>query len=175
MSTPGTVTELRPRAPVGAHAIETATNVPIVTITARAGEAERVLRELSLQIQTLLQPPRASHESSTMGELHIDMATRRVTVAGKETPLTDVEFKLLGVLLERRELVVGRGVLLAEVWQYSPQTKTRTVDIHVKRLRDKLGVAGRHIQTVRGSGYRLSENSLGEWTPRHRSVAQPNE
>ena len=73
-------------------------------------------------------------------------------------PLTAIEFALLAALAERRDAVVTRGTLLVEVWRRSEFTKTRTVDTHVKRLRDQLGSARRYIQTVHGLGYRFSEH-----------------
>lgn len=91
------------------------------------------------------------------GELRIDADAHRVHVGAREIPLTWLEFRLLVVLAERPDRVQPRGQLLSEVWRVKPGNATRTVDTHVKRLRDKLGVAGGMIQTVRGVGYRLSE------------------
>ncbi len=71
--------------------------------------------------------------------------------------LTPLEFRLLAILVRHRETVLPRDTLLADVWKVSLRTTTRTVDTHVKRLRDKLGSAGRFVQTVRGVGYRFSE------------------
>ena len=95
--------------------------------------------------------------SIALGPLLIDVDAYRVHVNGKEVPLTWLEFKLLVALAERPDRVQPRGQLLAEVWRVKPGNTTRTVDTHVKRLRDKLGPAGGMIQTVRGVGYRLSE------------------
>jgi DNA-binding winged helix-turn-helix (wHTH) protein len=91
------------------------------------------------------------------GVLRIDADAHRVHVGAREVPLTWLEFKLLVTLAERPDRVQPRGQLLSEVWRVKPGNATRTVDTHVKRLRDKLGVAGGMIQTVRGVGYRLSE------------------
>jgi two-component system phosphate regulon response regulator PhoB len=92
-----------------------------------------------------------------LGSLHIDGDAHRVRVRGEEVPLTWLEFKLLLTLAERPDHVHPRDQLLAEIWRVKPGNTTRTVDTHVKRLRDKLGAAGGMIQTVRGVGYRLSE------------------
>jgi len=92
-----------------------------------------------------------------LGPLHIDVDACRVHVNGQEVPLTWLEFQLLVTFAERPDRVQPRGQLLTEVWRVKPGNTTRTVDTHVKRLRDKLGSAGGMIQTVRGVGYRLSE------------------
>lgn len=91
------------------------------------------------------------------GPLHIDVDACRVHLGEHEVPLTWLEFRLLVTLAERPDRVQPRGQLLAEIWRVKPDSTTRTVDTHVKRLRDKLGPAGGMIQTVRGVGYRLSE------------------
>jgi two-component system phosphate regulon response regulator PhoB len=93
-----------------------------------------------------------------IGELRIDREAHRVTVNGDEVSLTALEFKLLVTLIERRDRVQGRGTLLNDVWSIDSEVASRTVDTHVKRLRDKLGPAGRFIETVRGVGYRFSES-----------------
>ena len=80
-----------------------------------------------------------------------------MTVGGEEISLTALEFKLLVTLIERRDRVQARGTLLSDVWAIDAEIASRTVDTHVKRLRDKLGTAGRFIETVRGVGYRFSE------------------
>jgi DNA-binding winged helix-turn-helix (wHTH) protein len=90
-------------------------------------------------------------------ELCIDRKARRVTVDGDEAPLTFLEFELLSHLVQNREHVHSRGDLLREVWGIDETTRTRTVDTHIKRLRNKLRRAGRFIQCVRGAGYRYSE------------------
>lgn len=94
------------------------------------------------------------------GELRVDSNACRATVSGRDVVLTRLEFRLLAMLVERRECVVTRSTLLAEVWAVNAKSKTRTIDTHVKRVRDKLGTAGRFIQCVRGLGYRFSETPL---------------
>jgi two-component system phosphate regulon response regulator PhoB len=98
-----------------------------------------------------------------ISELRIDRAGHRVLVAGEEIILTTLEFRLLVLLAERREEVLERGMLLNEIWARNTNNLTRTVDTHVKRLRDKLKSAARFIQTVRGVGYRFSETASREY------------
>jgi two-component system phosphate regulon response regulator PhoB len=91
----------------------------------------------------------------TIGPLAIDRAAHKVTVRDAEVELTPTEFKLLLLLAERRGRVQGRAQLLESVWEAAPDIQTRTVDMHVQRLRAKLESAGDLIETVRGFGYRL--------------------
>ena len=90
-----------------------------------------------------------------LGTLRIDRAAHRVSVDGSDVELTPTEFKLLLLLAERRGRVQGRSHLLETVWEAAPDIQTRTVDMHIQRLRSKLGSAGDLIETVRGFGYRL--------------------
>jgi two-component system, OmpR family, phosphate regulon response regulator PhoB len=87
--------------------------------------------------------------------LEIDRDSHRITVAGKDVELTPLEFKLLLLLAERRGRVQDRARLLESVWDAAPDIQTRTVDMHVQRLRTKLGSAGELVETVRGFGYRI--------------------
>ena len=91
----------------------------------------------------------------TIGPIRIDRDAARVTVDGREVDLTPTEYKLLLILAERRGRVQARASLLESVWEAAPDIQTRTVDMHIQRLRTKLGAAGELIETVRGSGYRL--------------------
>ena len=95
------------------------------------------------------------HDLLTVGPLRIDRAAMTVDVDGRRVELTPTEFKLLLMLAERRGRVQARGHLLETVWEAAPDIQTRTVDMHVQRLRSKLGEAGDLIETVRGFGYRL--------------------
>jgi two-component system phosphate regulon response regulator PhoB len=153
--------------------------VPIIMVTAKAEEVDRIVgfelgaddyvvkpfsvRELLLRIDAVLRRGR-THERRLIevGELRIDTDAHRVTVVGEEIALTALEFKLLVTLTERRDRVQARGTLLSDVWAIDAEIASRTVDTHVKRLRDKLGVAGRFIETVRGVGYRFSETPTEE-------------
>jgi two-component system phosphate regulon response regulator PhoB len=96
-------------------------------------------------------------ETMQFGMLRVDRAAHRVWVEGQEVELTALEFKLLLTLHDRRNRVQTRDALLSDVWKIDADVTTRTVDTHVKRLREKLGNAGVYIQTVRGVGYRFAE------------------
>ena len=91
------------------------------------------------------------------GPIVLDRTAHRVTAEGKEVELTATEFKLLERLIERGDRVQSRSQLLESVWQAQPDIQTRTVDMHVQRLRTKLGAAGFWIETVRAVGYRFRE------------------
>ena len=93
------------------------------------------------------------------GPLEIDTARHRVTVFRRPVELTLLEFKLLRTLVERRGRLQSREVLLRDVWDIEADIDTRTVDTHIKRVRAKLGKAGDAIETVRGLGYRLAEET----------------
>ena len=93
----------------------------------------------------------------TRGPITLDAARHRVLVGGKPVVLTAVEFKLLSMLMHRPGRVQARDRLLNEVWGYETAIDTRTVDTHVRRLREKLGKSAGVIETVRGFGYRLRE------------------
>ena len=92
-----------------------------------------------------------------VGNIALDLDAHLCFVDGSELPLTLQEFRLLAYLIQGRGRVRTRDELLADVWNASPELETRTVDTHVKRLRDKLGPAGDIIETVRGVGYRIRE------------------
>jgi two-component system phosphate regulon response regulator PhoB len=153
--------------------------VPIIMVTAKAEEIDRIVgfelgaddyvvkpfsvRELILRIDAVLRRGRTPEQRLIeAGELRLDKEAHRVTVSGEEISLTALEFKLLVTLIERRERVQARGTLLSDVWAIDAEIASRTVDTHVKRLRDKLGTAGRFIETVRGVGYRFSETPSEE-------------
>jgi two-component system, OmpR family, phosphate regulon response regulator PhoB len=92
----------------------------------------------------------------TVGAVRIDRAAHEVTVDGELIDLTPTEYKLLLTLAERRGRVLARTLLLETVWEAAPDIQTRTVDMHVQRLRSKLGASGDMIETVRGFGYRIN-------------------
>lgn len=118
------------------------------------------VRELVLRVGAVLR--RGSGTVSTpelrLGPLAMDVERHRVTVDGKEVALTALEFRLLHTLLSRQGRVQTRERLLEDVWGMHGDITTRTVDTHVKRLREKLGEAGKLIETVRGVGYRIVES-----------------
>jgi len=150
-------------------------HIPIIMLTAKAEEVDRIVglefgaddyvtkpfspRELALRIQAILRRGQNDgvEEHLTRGPITIDEARHRVLVSGKPVTLTAVEFKLLNMLMRRPGRVQARDRLLNEVWGYETAIDTRTVDTHVRRLREKLGKAAGAIETVRGFGYRLRE------------------
>mgnify|MGYP001794232087 CR=1 FL=1 len=97
----------------------------------------------------------SASEALPIGPIEIDRSSHRVKIDGLEIELTATEFKLLLTLAGRRGRVQGRAHLLETVWDAAPDIQTRTVDMHIQRLRTTLGVASDLIETVRGSGYRL--------------------
>lgn len=151
-------------------------SIPIIMLTAKASEIDRVLglelgandyltkpfspRELVLRIKNLLKKdPTESEQGDTLrvGELVIDIPRHLVTVNRKAVELTATEFKLLTTLMKRRNRVQTREQLLQDVWDYDNIIDTRTVDTHMRRLREKLGRASKYLDTVRGVGYRFSD------------------
>jgi DNA-binding response OmpR family regulator len=151
-------------------------HIPIMMLTAKAEEIDRIVglefgaddyvtkpfspREVILRIQAILRRGRGESNDETIraGAITIDPVRHQVSVGGKRVHLTGIEFKLLHTLLQRRGRVQERDRLLNEVWGYESVIDTRTVDTHVRRLREKLGKAGNAIETVRGFGYRLRED-----------------
>jgi len=152
--------------------------VPVIMVTARSEEIDRVVglelgaddyivkpfsvRELILRVQAVLRraltaPVAGEGKELAFGKLRVDREAHRAWVDGEEITLTPLEMKLLWTLWERRGRVQSRGRLLDDVWEASPENNTRTVDTHVKRLREKLGVAGAYVETVRGVGYRFAD------------------
>jgi two-component system phosphate regulon response regulator PhoB len=149
--------------------------IAVLMLTARKEEVDRVQgltmgaddyltkpfspQELVLRVGAILRRVRSGREESEevkqIGPLRIDTTAHRVTVDGREIDLTPTEFKLLLLLAERRGRVQPRNMLLEIVWEAAPDIQTRTVDMHVQRLRAKLGPAGELIETVRGFGYRI--------------------
>ena len=116
--------------------------------------AELVLRVGAI-IRRLRAPALATGGRLSAGPILIDKMAHRVFVDGEEVNFTTTEFKLLRTLIEREGRVQSRSQLLETVWQAQPDVQTRTVDMHLQRLRRKLGAAGRCIETVRGAGYRF--------------------
>jgi two-component system phosphate regulon response regulator PhoB len=156
-------------------------DVGVILLTARREEADRIRglslgaddyltkpfspQELILRVGAVLRrlqsPGVAAGSSLTAGPLVIDRSAHRVVMDGKEVSLTATEYKLLLTLAERRGRVQTRPQLLQLVWEAQPDIQTRTVDMHIQRLRTKLGEAGRLIETVRGFGYRFRAGDKG--------------
>jgi two-component system phosphate regulon response regulator PhoB len=151
--------------------------LPILMLTAKGEEIDRVLglelgaddyvvkpfsvRELILRVRALLrraEPTEVGQARFEFREIAVDVERHQVLVSGKPVDLTALEFRLLTTLLNRRGRVQTRQALLTDVWGLSADLATRTVDTHIKRLREKLGVAGAYVETVRGVGYRFAEN-----------------
>jgi len=156
------------------RADEGTAGIAVLMLTARKEEPDRIKglslgaddyltkpfspQELVLRVKAILRRSAAAPatgELLTIGPLAIDRAAHTVRVRGREVELTPTEFKLLLLLAERRGRVQGRAQLLEHVWEAAPDIQTRTVDMHVQRLRTKLEAAGDLIETVRGFGYRL--------------------
>lgn len=149
-------------------------DVPVVVISNSANEIDRVVslelgaedyvvrpyssRELVLRVRAILRrrAPRPEPASDRWGTLRVDRAAHRLWVGDREVVLSAMEWRLLLFLFDAREQVRTREELLRDVWGVSGDDETRSLDAMVKRLRDKLGDAGRVLQTVRGVGYRLS-------------------
>ena len=150
-------------------------DIAVLMLTARREEQDRIRglslgaddyltkpfspQELVLRVGAILRRmrsvPAEASATLTLGQLKIDTAAHVVRVAGEAVELTPTEYKLLLLLAERKGRVQDRAHLLESVWEAAPDIQTRTVDMHVQRLRAKLGVAGDMIETVRGFGYRL--------------------
>ena len=164
--------------------------IPIVMLTAKAAEIDRVLglelgaddyvtkpfspRELVLRVKKLLHRGTSAPEDGErmkFGELQIDVPRHSVTWRGTRIDLTATEFKLLAVLAQRRGRVQSREQLLRDVWEYNNLIDTRTVDTHMRRLREKLGQASKFLDTVRGVGYRFVDPEPGAQTERARPRA----
>jgi two-component system, OmpR family, phosphate regulon response regulator PhoB len=155
--------------------------VGVILLTARREEVDRIRglslgaddyltkpfspQELSLRVSALLRrlasPAVSAGSTLTAGPVSIDRSAHRASVHGEELSLTATEYKLLLTLVERRGRVQSRPQLLEMVWEAQPDIQTRTVDMHVQRLRTKLGDAGKLIETVRGFGYRFRGNERG--------------
>jgi len=155
-------------------------HIPVIILTAKTEEVDRVVgfelgaddyvtkpfsvRELILRVKAILKRGVSAQKDiedaeDSFGELTINYEEHQAYINGQEISLTALEFKLLKHLINRKGRVQTRDQLLEDVWGYSSNVTTRTVDTHIKRLREKLGSVGDHIQTIRGVGYRFSRNT----------------
>ena len=152
--------------------------VPVLILTAKDDEVDKVVgfelgaddyvtkpfsvRELILRIKAVLKRGQVKKDIVEVvrqfGDLKIDIESHEVYVDNNQIDLTALEFKLLNQLVDTRGRVQSRDHLLAEVWGYSSEVTTRTVDTHIKRLRNKLGTMGKYVQTIRGVGYKFSRS-----------------
>ncbi|MCU0626731.1 MAG: response regulator transcription factor [Gemmatimonadaceae bacterium] len=157
------------------RADEPTRHIAVLMLTARKEEQDRIRglslgaddyltkpfspQELVLRVGAILRRTNAATDSPgdvmAVGPIRIDRAAHRVAIDGVEIDLTPTEYKLLVLLAERRGRVQARGHLLETVWDAAPDIQTRTVDMHIQRLRTKMGEAGELIETVRGFGYRM--------------------
>ena len=154
-------------------------HIPVIILTAKTEEVDRVVgfelgaddyvtkpfsvRELILRVKAILKRGVSTEKNTddvedSFGEFTINYEEHQAYINGQEISLTALEFKLLKHLINRKGRVQTRDQLLEDVWGYSSNVTTRTVDTHIKRLREKLGLVGDHIQTIRGVGYRFSRN-----------------
>lgn len=152
-------------------------DLPVMMLTAKSSEYDRVvgldsgaddympkpfgMMELVSRVRALLRraaKPTAEDKLFTAGPLAVDVKRRAVTVDGEPVILTYKEFELLCYLLENRGVVLSRDQILTKIWDYNYSGETRTVDVHIRTLRQKLGDAGALIETVRGVGYRLAQD-----------------
>ena len=150
-------------------------SIPIIMLTAREEEIDKIIafelgvedyivkpfspRELVLRIKSILRrktPKKNSEEILINGHLKVDISRCKVSVDNKEVKLTATEYKLLVSLMQQTERVITRSQLLRDVWNLDPNLKTRTVDTHIQKLRNKIGKTGNLIETIRGLGYRMN-------------------
>lgn len=152
--------------------------IPVLMLTAKGEEIDRIVgfevgaddyitkpfspRELVLRVKAILRRLKqrelmAKTETLSFGLLKVDPARFQVTAGKEEIRVTAIEFKLLQYLMSNKGRVATRDMLLDQVWGYEAALTTRTVDTHIKRLREKLGRAGDYIETIRGIGYRFKE------------------
>ena len=153
-------------------------SIPILMLTAKAEEVDRVIglelgaddyvtkpfspRELVLRVKAILRRKEVGQEGEKIiqiGDLSVDIDRHHVSVKRSSIPLTSTEFKLLVELASNRGRVQTRERLLDKVWGYTYEGYARTVDTHIRRLREKLGSSGDYIETIRGVGYRFREEN----------------
>ena len=153
-------------------------SIPIIILTAKDDEVDKVVgfelgaddyvtkpfsvRELILRVKAVLKRGSKKKEIVEVvrqfGDLKIDVDSHEVHVDDTKINLTALEFRLLRQLVDTRGRVQSRDQLLSDVWGYSAEVTTRTVDTHVKRLREKLGPIGKYVQTIRGVGYKFARS-----------------
>ena len=156
---------------------ETLKTIPIVFLTARSETEDRIkgletgaddyiskpfeMREVLLRVRSIFSRMANKQEEEggmlKIGDVELDSDQHKLAVNGANVELTATEFKLLKLLMMRNGRVQSRENLLVNVWNYESNVETRTVDTHIRRLREKLGAAGKQIETIRGIGYRIIE------------------
>ncbi len=155
-------------------------DVPILMLTARKEDIDKIIglelgaddystkpfnpRELVARVKAILRRYRGDRrpeETMEIGDVRIDLPRHEVTVGGQPIRLRTKEFDLLAALAQNLEIVLSREKLLEIVWGYDYYGETRTVDVHIKHLRDKLGASSGRIETIRGTGYRMTAGGDG--------------
>lgn len=152
--------------------------LPVIMLTAKGSEYDRVtgldsgaddyipkpfgMMELVARVNALLRraKPHTTPDEYQVGEIELFPARHQVLVNKEEISLTHKEFELLSVLMQQPGIVFTREKLLNQIWGYTFEAESRTVDVHIRTLRQKLGECGSYIETVRGTGYRIRENGV---------------
>lgn len=152
--------------------------IPVILLTAKSSEYDKVLgldsgaddyvakpfgiMELIARIKALLRRTETVEETTekSIGDLTIDENSHEVKVQGETVNLTLKEFEMLALLIENKGRVISRDELLNKIWGYGFDGENRTVDVHIRTLRQKLGECGNYIETVRGKGYKVGGNIL---------------
>jgi two-component system phosphate regulon response regulator PhoB len=165
--------------------------VPIILLTARTEESDKVqgldagaddyvtkpfsTQEMLARIRAVLRrrAPEIVNDTVQLGDLLLDAATYRVSLAGRELKVGPTEFKLLHYLMKHPERVHTRGTLLDRIWGDHVFIEERTVDVHVKRLRESLGEAGVMIETIRGAGYRVTAQPVTALKSKSSAMSAP--
>lgn len=150
-------------------------NIPVIMITAKSSEIDKIkgfdlgaddyvakpfsIMELIARIKAVMRRTSTTEQKTeyTIGNLYVCPQKHRVKVNGEKVTLTLKEFELLCLMLENRDIVLSRDQILDKIWGYSFDGENRTVDVHIRTLRQKLGEAGNLIETVRGIGYKIGE------------------
>lgn len=158
------------------RAQRTTAELPVIMMTAKGTEYDKVIgldsgaddyiakpfgmMELVSRVKALLRRSQKTISTGQLvcGTLVLDKEAHRVTVDGQDVVLTYKEFELLEYLLENRNIVLTREKILDRIWGYTSDVETRTLDVHIRSLRQKLGQSGEYIETVRGIGYRIGES-----------------
>lgn len=164
------------------RAAQETADIPVILLTAKNTEYDKVvgldsgaddyvakpfgMMELVARIRAVLRRAQSGQDASASpstllvaGEICVDERAHSVAVGEREVQLTLKEYQLLRLLMKNRGAVLTRDVLLENIWGYGNESETRTVDVHIRTLRQKLGTAGSMIETVRGVGYRMGEHA----------------
>ncbi len=161
--------------------IRNRSNVPIIMLTARKEDVDKIVglemgadayltkpfnpRELTARVKAILrrsQTGQSSSDISEIGNLRLDLPRREVTISGRAVPLRTKEFDLLKAFIQNPGLVLSREKLLEIVWGFDYYGETRTVDVHVNHLREKIAASNLTIETLRGAGYKMTVKEQSE-------------